>query len=66
MYDYTGKPRWNALTAMKQRTVKNGGDYFYTNGLWMTMQNDGNLVIYSSAYPATSGVYWSSNSFEKN
>lgn len=70
LYDYAGKAVWDSNTDAKNRKKKFyeivSPDDFRPPNPWMTMQSDGNLVIYRDKYPAIKGVQWSSNSFEKN
>ncbi len=70
MYDYANKAVWDSETAAKSMRSFldkiNPPDDFRPRDAWMTMQSDGNLVIYRNTYPATNGVLWSSGTFEKN
>lgn len=79
LYDYKNKARWNSWTdATNKANKKKGwiktligeGDKFnpkdYGFSYWMTVQNDGNLVVYGGIYPQASSVEWNSESFEKN
>ena len=70
LYDYTGKARWDARTvqynAMKKKT---SGDVFMPTlgkDAWLTLQNDGNLVIYPGKYPSAANPFWNSGTYEKN
>lgn len=71
MYDYNRDPIWDAWTDQKN---KNGssigkGDVFSSSEtpLYMTMQDDGNLVIYGPfSKSSQANVIWSSNTFERN
>ena len=68
LYDYAGKARW-AANGGQVDSGGGKGDKFYPIGPdshWMTLQNDGNLVIYSGKYRTTNTARWSSGSFEKN
>jgi hypothetical protein len=71
MYDYANKVVWDSNTDSRNRRAVidklSGIDHTkYYSTPWMTMQNDGNLVIYGLGYPTPDFVQWSSNSFEKN
>jgi len=76
MYDYANKAVWDARTDASRRAEakKSWMERIFPRdtftpvavGNWMTMQSDGNLVIYSGAYPNPYSVIWASNSFEKN
>lgn len=71
MYDYANKAVWNSDDDAKNRKYNflekiNPPDDFRPRDAWMTMQSDGNLVIYSGTYPNPYSVAWASNSFEKN
>jgi len=68
LYDYAGKARWAANGGSVDKGGSGKGDKFYPAGPdshWLTLQNDGNLVIYVGKYPSTN-VRWSTGSFEKN
>ena len=68
LYDYAGKARWAANSGSVEKSGLLKGDTFYPSGPnshWLTLQNDGNLVIYVGKYP-TAVVRWSAGSFEKN
>ncbi len=69
LYDYTGKARWAANGGTVDGGGSGKGDKFYPKGPdshWLTIQNDGNLVIYVGKYRTNSAPRWSSGSFEKN
>ena len=76
LYDYTNKAKWDARTDAKNRADKKKGwgkyipqgDKFTPVDVdnWMTVQNDGNLVIYNGTYPQIYSVVWASDTFEKN
>lgn len=76
LYDYTNTPKWDAWTDAKNRADKKKGwkkyipegDKFSPVDVdnWMTVQNDGNLVIYNGNYPDVHSVVWASDTFEKN
>lgn len=70
MYDYAGKPRWGANGGYVDKGGSGKGDNFYPTGPdshWITMQNDGNLVIYVGKYSTRNLVSrWSSGTNEKN
>ena len=68
LYDYAGKARWAANGGSVDKGGSGKGDKFYATGPdshWLTLQNDGNLVIYVGKYPSTTSR-WSTGSFEKN
>ncbi len=67
MYDYTGKAVWNSNTDARNRKLTyNDAAASMPWQSWMTLQNDGNLVVYGSYYPFTDMVMWFSGSYEKN
>ena len=78
MYDYANKAVWDSNTdasrraeakkSWLERTFVVQPDTFTPTdpGKWMTMQSDGNLVIYNGIYPNPYSVIWASESFEKN
>jgi len=67
MYDYTGKAVWNSNTDARNRKLTfNDAAANLPWQSWMTLQNDGNLVLYGSYYPYTDMVMWFSGSYEKN
>ncbi len=69
MYDYAGKARWAANGGTVDKGGSGSGDKFYPKGPdshWMTIQNDGNLVIYVGKYRNANSPRWSTGSFEKN
>lgn len=67
MYDYTGKPVWNSNTDARNRKLTyNDSAASMPWQSWMTLQNDGNLVVYGNYYPYTDMVIWFSGSNEKN
>jgi hypothetical protein len=67
MYDYTGKAVWNSNTDARNRKLTfNDSAASLPWQSWMTLQNDGNLVVYGNYYPYTDMVMWFSGSYEKN
>jgi hypothetical protein len=69
LYDYAGKARWAANGGSTEKGGFGKGDKFFATGPnshWLTLQNDGNLVIYYGAYPSTASHRWFSGSYEKN
>ena len=69
LYDYAGKPRWAANGGSVDKDGSGKGDKFYAVGPdthWLTLQNDGNLVIYVGKYRNANSPRWSTGSFEKN
>jgi len=69
LYDYAGKARWAANGGAVDKGGS-GGDKFYPTGPgshWLTIQNDGNLVIYEGKFNRNrNNPRWSTGSFEKN
>jgi hypothetical protein len=70
LYDYAGKPRWAANGGSVDKGGSGKGDKFYPTGPdshWLTIQNDGNLVIYEGQFNRNrNNPRWSTGSFEKN
>ena len=69
LYDYAGKARWAANGGSVDKGGSGSGDKFYPTGPeshWLTLQNDGNLVIYVGKYRNANNPRWSTGSFEKN
>ncbi|MEI9957670.1 MAG: hypothetical protein WDM90_15535 [Ferruginibacter sp.] len=68
LYDFAGKAKWAANGGSVDKGGFGKGDKFYPKGPdshWLTLQNDGNLVIYVGKYPSATSR-WSTGSFEKN
>lgn len=72
LYDFTGKAVWDSLSDKTQKDEKKknifSGDTFiaYVKDSWISMQTDGNLVIYNSEYPNTNNPFWDAGCYEKN
>ncbi len=69
LYDYAGKARWAANGGTMDKGGSGSGDKFYPKGPdshWLTIQNDGNLVIYVGKPPQKNNPRWSTGTFEKN
>ena len=77
LYDYTGKAKWDSWTDTKNRADQKKSwyekylpqkDNFTPVDVdnWLSVQNDGNLVIYNGTYPNVYSIVWVSNTFEKN
>lgn len=64
LYDYNNQPRWNAFSDDDRK--KDRGQFQKFTPRYMVIQSDGNLVLYSAAYPATDVLRWASDSGEKN
>lgn len=67
MYDYTGKAIWNSNTDARNRKLTyNDAAASLPYQSWLTLQSDGNLVVYGNFYPFQDMVMWFSGSYEKN
>ncbi len=67
LYDYNGKAQWDSFTDQKNKDNKGlkkflpRGEKFYAGRCILTVQSDGNLVIYAGGV-----AMWNAGTYEKN
>ncbi len=73
VYDIKNRAVWDSLSDLKRRNEKKWYEYLdiavgidsesptpYSKIVWLSMQNDGNLVVYRGSHPPDGWAFWHS------